>query len=519
MAAGKLSARQKMINLMYLIFIAMLALNMSKEVLSAFGLMNEKLTESNEASTERNAAFMASLEQQAIDQPEKYEPLKAQAEQISTLATEFNDYLSDLKAKMSATVDNPTDYEIMDKGDYLDEHFFIGDKLKPDGQEFMDHISKFRDGVIGILAESPQFAKISEDVKKKFATDPVKRDAGTVGWLDHNYKGFPLVASLTKMTQIQADVKTTESEVLSAMSRGVLAREVSFTNYGTLLQTKKSAFSNGETFDGEIVLGRTDESTKPNKVDLTLDGRTLKESEYTIEGGKVKLNVNAGSVGEHKIKGNLIFNEDGVEREVAVEQSFMTVPRPNSATISADKMNVVYRGVTNPMTISFAGIPDNLVHASAPGLSKGSGVGKYNMNPGTGREVVISVTGKLPDGKPVGDKATFRIKDIPKPSGTIAGQIDNAKLPRNTVEIATVGAVLEDFDFELPIQVTSFKIKVPGQPSVEVNGTKLNDQAKSALRKARRGDGIQIFDIKAQISNNTSYKLKGVSPVFVELSN
>jgi gliding motility-associated protein GldM len=523
MAAGKLSARQKMINLMYLIFIAMLALNMSKEVLSAFGLMNEKLTESNEAATDRNAAFMASLAQQAIDQPEKYEPLKAQAEQISTLANEFNSYLSDLKSKMNATVDDPQDYEIMDKGDYLDEHFFIGDKLKSEGQEFMDHISKFRDGVTQILTSDPEsakkFSKIAEDVQKKFATDPVKRDAGTVGWLDHNYKGFPLVASLTKMTQMQADIKTTESEVLSAMSRGVLTREVSFTNYGTLLQTKKSAFFNGETFDGEIVLGRTDESTKPNEVDLTLDGRTLKETEYTIEGGKVKLNVNSGSVGEHKIKGNLIFNEDGVERKVPVEQSFMTVPKPNSATISADKMNVVYRGVTNPMTISFAGIPDNLVNASGAGLSKGSGVGKYNMDPGTGREVVINVTGKLPDGKPVSDKATFRIKDIPKPSGTIAGQIDNAKLPRNTVEIATVGAVLEDFDFELPIQVTSFKIKVPGQPSVEVNGTKLNDQAKSALRKARRGDGIQIFDIKAQIKNNTSYKLKGVSPVFVELSN
>jgi len=523
MAAGKLSARQKMINLMYLIFIAMLALNMSKEVLSAFGLMNEKLTESNEATTERNAAFMASLEQQAIDQPEKYKPLKAQADQISTLANEFNAYLSNLKSEMNATVDDPQDYEIMDKGDFLDEHFFIGDKLKPEGQKFMDHIAKFRDGVIEVLTSDPEsakkFTKIAEDVKNKFATDPVKRGAGTVGWLDHNYKGFPLVASLTKMTQMQADIKTTESEVLSAMSRGVLTREVSFTNYGTLLQTKKSAFFNGETFDGEIVLGRTDESTKPNEVDLTLDGRTLKETEYTIEGGKVKLNVNSGSVGEHKIKGNLIFNEDGVERKVPVEQSFMTVPKPNSATISADKMNVVYRGVTNPMTISFAGIPDNLVNASGAGLSKGSGVGKYNMDPGTGREVVINVTGKLPDGKPVSDRATFRIKDIPKPSGTIAGQIDNAKLPRNTVEIATVGAVLEDFDFELPIQVTSFKIKVPGQPSVEVNGTKLNDQAKSALRKARRGDGIQIFDIKAQIKNNTSYKLKGVSPVFVELSN
>jgi gliding motility-associated protein GldM len=521
MAAGKLSARQKMINLMYLIFIAMLALNMSKEVLSAFGLMNEKLTESNEAATDRNAAFMASLAQQAIDQPEKYEPLKAQAEQISTLANEFNSYLSDLKSKMNATVDDPQDYEIMDKGDYLDEHFFIGDKLKSEGQKFMDHINKFRDGVTEVLAETPQFANIVEDVKNKFKTDPEKnRDGQTIRWLDYHYKGYPLVASLTKMTQLQADIKTTESEVLSAMSRGVLTQEVSFTNYGTLLQTKKSAFFNGETFDGEIVLGRTDETTKPSRADLTLDGRKLvQDKDYTFVGGKVKLNVNAGSVGEHKIAGELIFAENGEDKPVKVEQTFMTVPKPNSATISADKMNVVYRGVTNPMTISFAGIPDNLVNASGAGLSKGSGVGKYNMDPGTGREVVINVTGKLPDGKPVSDKATFRIKDIPKPSGTIAGQIDNAKLPRNTVEIATVGAVLEDFDFELPIQVTSFKIKVPGQPSVEVNGTKLNDQAKSALRKARRGDGIQIFDIKAQIKNNTSYKLKGVSPVFVELSN
>ena len=375
--------------------------------------------------------------------------------------------------------------------------------------------------MVNVLSESPQFASIVEDVKTKFSTDPVKnRDGNTIKWLDYHYKGYPLVASLTKMTQMQADIKTTESEVLSAMSRGVLTQEVSFSNYSTLLQAKKSAFFNGETFDGEIVLGRTDESTKPSRADLTLDGRKLiQDKDFTFEGGKVKLNVNAGSVGEHKIAGNLIFAENGQEREVPVQQAFLTVPKPNSATISADKMNVVYRGVTNPMTISFAGIPDNLVNATAPGLSKGSGVGKYNMNPGSGREVVINVSGKLPDGTSVADKATFRIKDIPKPTGTIAGQMDDVKLPKNTVEIATIGAVLEDFDFELPIQVTSFKIKVPGQPSVEVSGTKLSTQAKNALRKARRGDGIQIFDIKAQIKNNTSYKLKGVSPVFVELTN
>jgi gliding motility-associated protein GldM len=516
MAGAKLSARQKMINLMYLIFIAMLALNMSKEVLSAFGLMNEKLTESNAAVSERNTAFMAGLEQQVIDQPEKYKPLKDQADQVSKLAREFNTYLSDLKGRMNATVEDPQDYEIMDKGDFLDEHFFKGDKLKPEGQEFLKQIKKFRDGVNDVLGGSPQFANIAKDVQIKFATEPVKnRDGNTIDWLDYHYKGFPLVASLTKMTQLQADIKTTESEVLSSMLAGKLKVEASLTNFDAIVIPDKTAFFNGENFTGKIILGKKDVTLRADKV--VVNGKEL--SADAMQEGKTILNFPAGAVGEQPIKGQFIFKEDGEDVVIDFESSYSVVPKPNSATISADKMNVVYRGVTNPMTISFAGISDNNVNASAPGLSKGSGVGKYNMNPGTGREVVINVTGKLPDGTPVSDRATFRIKDIPKPSGTIAGQIDNAKLPRNTVEIASIGAVLEDFDFELPIQVTSFMIKVPGQPSVAVNGTKLNDQAKSALRKARRGDGIQIFDIKAQIQNNASYKLKGVSPVFIELTN
>jgi len=171
MAGGKLSARQKMINLMYLVFIAMLALNMSKEVLSAFGLMNEKLTESNQAATERNEAFMQGLAEKVSEQPAKYQPLKAQADQISTLANNFNSYLEELKGKMTATVDDPQDYEVMDKGDYLDNNFFKGDKLKPEGQEFLNQIKTFREGVIDVLSQNPDMASIAEDVKDKFETD------------------------------------------------------------------------------------------------------------------------------------------------------------------------------------------------------------------------------------------------------------------------------------------------------------------------------------------------------------
>ena len=520
MAGNNLSPRQKMINLMYLIFIAMLALNMSKEVLSAFGLMNEKLTESNEATEARNVSFVASLEQKATDQPEKYKPLEDKARQIDKLAHDFDAYLSDLKSKMTTKIDDPTDYEIMDKGDYLDEHFFKGDKIKEDGQEFLAQMKTFREGVTSILADEKGMESVIKEVKEKFSTDEVKnRDGIKVEWLDYHYKGFPLVASLTKMTQLQADIKTTESQVLANMLQGTLSSEVSMTNYTTLMETSKSAYFNGEQFDGQIVLGRKDASTKPKRVELTLDGRKLTENQYSIEEGKVKLKFGTGGVGEHKIEGNLYFGEDGEEIPVPVKSSFATVAKPNAAAISADKMNVVYRGVKNPMTISFAGIPDNKVSASAQGLS-GAGGSRYVMDATSikGREVTINVTGTLPDGGKVSDNATFRIKDLPKPTGTIRGEDGAIKMQRNSLEISTVGAKFDDFDFELPLRVTGFKFKVPGQPTIEVNGNKLDTRALGALRKAKRGSDVTIFDIEAK-ATGVSVILKKVSPIIVELTN
>jgi len=518
MAGAKLSSRQKMINLMYLIFIAMLALNMSKEVLSAFGLMNERLTESNEAATNKNNDFFASLEQQAIDQPAKFALLKDQATQVRVLSNDLNSYLTDLKGRMSATVEDPKDYEIMDRGDYLDDNFFKGDRLKTEGQEFLDEIAKFKNGIVKVIGE--KYSDIADDVKKKFATDPVKVD-GEINkrdWLDYHYKGFPLVASLTKMTQLQADIKTTESEVLSAMLQGTLKGEISMSNYTTLLETSKSAYFNDEKFDGQIVLGRTDKSTKPNRVELTLDGRKLTKSEYTIEDGMVKLNFSAGRPGKHKIEGKLIFDQDGVPFDVPVSQSFVTVPKPNTATISADKMNVVYRGVKNPMTISFAGISDNNVDARAAGLTRIKG-SKYiiDVTQVKGREVTINVTGTL-NGEKIPDRKTFRIKDLPRPTGTIRGENGLVKMQRNSLEISTIGAKFEDFDFELPLNVTGFKFKVPGQPTINVSGGKLNSRAKAALRKAKRGSAVQIFDIQAK-AKGVSIILKKVSPVFIELTN
>jgi gliding motility-associated protein GldM len=179
-------------------------------------------------------------------------------------------------------------------------------------------------------------------------------------------------------------------------------------------------------------------------------------------------------------------------------------------------MNVVYRGVVNPMTISFAGISADKVSASAPGLSSAGG-GKYNMSPGAGTEAVINVTGTLPDGSKVSDRKSFRIKGIPGPTGTIRGDMGVVKGPKSSLEISTIGAKLVDFDFEVGLDVVGFNFKVTGQPTVVVAGNKLNSQCKSVLSKVGRGDQVTISEIKTKLVGAGSYLLPRTAPVIYEI--
>ncbi len=513
MASGKQSPRQKMINLMYLVFIAMLALNMSKEVLTAFGLMNEKLTESNTTTAQRNNAFLAGLDEKVSEQPAKYAPLKEKADKIHVLSENFNTYLENLKTELLADVDDKQEYEEMDKSDKLDGLFFQSGVISPKGKEFLDQMSNYKNGVISTIGDEKGFEKIVQNIQAEFSTQSVKVDGANVEWLKYRYEGFPLVASVTQLTQTQADIKSTESEILSAMLSGQLQSEVSLSNYEAIVVSDKTAFFSGENYKGRIVLGRVDKTLKFDNV--VINGKKVESN----EAGQVVLDFPAGNVGEQDIKGEIQFKEGDSIIPIKVSSSYAVIPKPNSAVISADKMNVVYRGVQNPMTISIPGVGN--ISANAPGLRPAGGAGKYMMDVTTlqAREVTINVSGKLPGGEPVSDSKSFRVKDIPRPVGTIRGEDGAVKMQRNSLEISEVGAILPDFDFELGLRVTGFSFKVSGQPTIKVNGGRLDASSKAALRRAGRGETVQIFDIEAQLATNSGYKLKKVSPVFVELTN
>ncbi len=511
MAGGKLSPRQKMINLMYLVFIAMLAMNMSKEVLSAFGLMNEKLTEANAKATEKNTTGYETLAQKASEQAKQYGEAKEKTDQLKIAADELYAYVGDLKSQMTGDLEDPKAYESMDKSKFLDELFFKGGKISPAGKEFVAKIEGFRNQAAELL----EGTEVADVVATRFNTGAVtNKDGKKIDWLKYNYEGFPLIASLTKFTQIQADVKATESDALSSLLQGKLSEAVSMTKYEAMIVFDKGAYYPGEKLSGRVILGKKDPNLTAETV--IINGKEIAADK--IQAGQVILDGPAGNVGDKELLGEFKFKEADSTVSIPIKGGYAVIPRPNEALVSADKMNVVYRGLANPLTISMPGVPGNKVRASAPGLRRVKG-DSYVMSPGKGNEVNIVVTG-TPTGADKGVRSVkkFRIKDIPPAVGMVRGQYGTVKMPKASVARINVAAGLPDFLFDLKLNVSSFKIKVPGQVTIPVNGRNLSARAKQALGKARRNDVITIYDIKASVSGS-NYKIKKVLPVNIEITN
>ena len=525
MAGANESPRNKLIALMYLVFITMLALNVSKEVLDGFGQMFKKIQSANERVNQGNVIYYDKIEVNAKEKEGKWIGHDRTAKEIRKESDAFYARIQEIKdiitEKQRVADPELNEYSQMDKGEALDLIFFDANGVSPQGQEFVDMINKYKMRVIQVFAS--QFPQYTELVEERFFTGDFEgnvqnSDGQPQPWLSYNYEGFPLISSLAKLTMMQNDIRLTESDVLNALLGKELeaSSKVTTDNYITLLKAEKGAYYQGEKFDGSVILGRKSGAQNPNDVDVKLDGRKLDPSEYEKIPGGIKLNVTAGRPGDHTIEGDLIFRNAGVESRIPVSQSFAVISKPNAAVISADKMNVVYRGVDNPMTISIPGIPDDKINASAAGLRRAKG-SKFNMSPGKGEEVTITATGKLPDGQSISTKTKFRIKDLPRPSATFFNQSGKIRLPKASVERAQVGAIMEDFDFDLTLNTLEFKIKIPGSPTITCKGTRLSGQAKQALSKARKGQEISIFDLKVQNPAKPNYRFKRVAPVLIEI--
>src|SRR5690606_2067700 len=395
-------------------------------------------------------------------------------------------------------------------GQEIDYGWFEKDGLSAKGQEIVGRFEKFRKDFKDIVSDDTKYGFLQKNIDKKFATNPVKnKDGKDIPYLDYHFKGYPAVSSLAYLSSLQNDVRQLENEAYNLFLGNSLKQAASMKNYQAMVIPDKAVYYQGEPIKYKVVLGRYDTSTVPSSV--VVNGATMPQSR--MNAGQVEGTSVASGLGERKFTGKFTFLEDGKPVVVDILNSnYMVVSRPSSATISADKMNVVYAGLDNPISVTVEGITSDKVTASASnGVLKKVGNGKFILTPGMGKEVVITATGTMPDGKAISSKQTFRVKVIPRPRGTIRGTME-AKGSANNLLISDIGAMLEDFDFDVKLRVTEYTIVYPGMASDRVTGGgKLPESAKSKIERLRPGDRVIITNMKVKM-DGVDLPIKDATP-------
>ena len=551
--AGKLDSRQKMINMMYLVFIAMLALNIGKEVLATLGILNNDLENSITELEASSAVAYAQIESNAnsadyMIAASQVVEMKDEADKFFNLVQNIKDsliigddgvankYLKEVQVKGTDSIITITAYQEMDKSQVLDEYFFEGDLLTAKGQEFLDMYQSFPTAVSTILETivfmeeeakiartamdgskgedgvqiEYDFASSKNDLKNRFNYTPqVINSEGTLQeFLSYNFYGFPVVASMAKLTKIQSDIRYIENKVLTEILSAIQGKGLNFSTFQTLLETTKPVYYTTDVVDAAIVMGKKDEGFKPDKVELFLNGKPLTESEYFIENGKVVLKKRVGSPGTYDLTGTLSKKNADTQELVSipVQQKIVIIREPNSAVVSADNMKVFYRGLRNPTSISIPGVANNTIvpsSANAKFTKNGSGWAAQPTN-SKAQEMKITVSGVLNGNRKNFDGGTFRILPPPPGKGSVtglgqvienAGQINKDLLLNGRVK----GAKPKEFLYDYEIIVTGFDVKVGNLPQKTVKGSKVasNNQAASDVKSSSRGTVIVFSNIKA----------------------
>ena len=507
MAAGKQTPRQKMINLMYLVFIAMLAMNVDREVLRSFEGVNESLELSTNLTNENNKTFYEQIEKKKADGDEGYVLIAQKSEEVKRIAREAIDAIESVKGSLKSTAeyvkptgDEETNYNSLQNTDVVNKVFFVNE-------------STATSDVQAMVGKVQAFAKFMSQGDDKKVKDRINQlfdfsNKGGKSWLVNQFYDQPMIAALTNLSKLQSDIRTEEGDRVRALLANKLEDEIELKAFVPIVSAPKYVKA-GEKFDVTIGFGAYDNTLKGS---INLNGRSV-----PLSGGKAVISMVASGSGVQRLAGNISYETSNGTKTEPFNETYEVVAEtlkelPTGGTVVADKMNVVYRGVDNPMSGSVTGVDASTINmtASSGSLSR-SGRG-WSYRPGAGTTTNFTISGRTSTGKTVSNTFSFRIKNIPKAQGQIRGT-NVLSMPASSLPNQTVSAGIPDFEFPVSFSVTGFKVKVSGQPTTAVSGSSLRGAA-GALSKARAGDQVLIFDISATA---TGISQQNISPIVINV--
>ncbi|MNK22650.1 hypothetical protein D3C87_409300 [compost metagenome] len=490
MAGGKETARQKMIGIMYLVLLAMLALNVSDLVLKAFKNINDSLNTSKNNVESNISQLLRNYENTKAKESGDNLLKLNRAKEAQKVGEDLIKYIDKLQTEIAADgFDEDGDLKQKNNLD-IGQNIMGNDASSKAGKKLQDEINKTGKKLASLLQ--------ADEGKPTFmlqALDPVKPKAGEPKtWTGSMFgEGVPLAAFRTILTMLQNDAKNMEADIINK----ILADKpiVVLDHFEAVAVAPSSYVIQGQPYKAEIYLTASDSKSSP---DVSVNGNKV-----PTDNGKGVYTGGTGNVGTFTWKGTIRVKErNGNIKTYETKPQTYQVAAP-SATVSSDKLNVIYAGIPNPFTISAAGFPN--INATITGGSLTGNGGKYMVNvPGSmvGKEVSISVSGTN-DGKTVNLGAPkFRVKAIPAPIAKVGGYGGGDIASVQLKSESEIEADLDDFPFDVKFRILRFELTIrkPRSDAITISGQGSNftGAVKNAINAVSPGTAVIFSDIVSQ---------------------
>ena len=497
-----------MINIMYLVLLAMLALNVSDTILNAFKNINDSLESSRtNVNTSIDQLFTAFQNTKLKEEPARAQPIWEKANQAKKYADELNTYVQQLKQRFHTAGGGISDEtgDLVERGNQdIAQGIMINEK---EGQKLQAKINDTREKLINLL--NPEDRKsVSFSLEAK---NPEKSVNGKKQWDDINFgEGTPLTAANTVLTKIQADIKNAEAEIVKKLFGNMDKSLVNLDQFAAVAVAPTSYVIQGQPYTAQVFLTASDSKSSP---EISVGGGKL-----STKDGKATYTGSTSGVGIFKWFGTIrVKQTDGQVKEYRTPEQSYQVAKP-SATVSPDKMNVIYAGIPNPFSVSAAGFPLESVKAGISAGSISGSNGKFMVSVGSdqvGKVVNVTVSANNA-GKTVNmGSQQFRVKALPTPKafikGKSGGNVDVEWLERSS----QIETELDDFVFDIKYKVIRFNATFinPRSDAVTIanSGGSFSGQVKGALGSIKPGATVIFKDIIAEGPDGRQKSLDGIT--------
>ena len=484
--------RQKMINMMYLVLTALLALNVSSEILNAFKTVNNSLEKTNNTVNNSTQTVMNSLTDKMADPTtrERAQLWHPKAKQVVDYSKAAYDYIQRLKDQiLTEAGGKPGDPTKSFKEDNLD----IATRImveKGEGKKLYDLLAKYKNDV---LAVDPLIKQNFENSLQIDLTKPPTKNKGNNTWEAAYFRMVPTVAAMTILSKFQNDVKTSENKVVSFCHEQVGKVTVRFDTYAAIIGQSSTYLMPGQELEITAGVGAFSKQALPT---ITIGGQTVPIG----EDGAAHTKLAGGAIGQRSIPVRIEYTDQEGKKQLIEKTVEYTVGQAN-ASIALDKMNVLYIGVDNPVTIAASGGGDDKVR---PTINNGSltrvGPGKYIARVNKiDDNTVITVT---VDGKVAG-ASQFRVRTIPDAQAYVGGQPSGSEVSAGAFKAQPgVGAGIKNFPFQLEYEVVSFNFTCDTDDdivSVPANGALFQGAVRRAIdQHVKAGRMVTIENIRVK---------------------